>query len=322
MASAKLRLTCALPPSMAWASLVRRSIEAWGPLPLRKTEVDWPAKMLKSYNSLDDMLSEKLLIVFWFFQRREVFLSQERMTKWSRDRLDDYILLPVTPGYVSRIDCFFVSHFWRTKDHPDPDGTYLRLHQQELSWQPWLYIWTDWTCMPQHPRSPVEEVYFLRTLGTMSAIIRNCGFSWFYPPFEARLWILYEVAEHTLTAEGGLLRTSDIQIFLDHIGEMGREGVRATLAKYGYTCSYSRDAEFLTSWLELLFLLRRIPLDLDYARKILDELTWRPTGTKLFQTSEGILKLSADDGTLVLAGKHYTFTPFPIWVGLSVLCHW
>lgn len=155
------------------------------------------------------------------------------MQKWSRDRLDDYVLLPATNGFVSRTDCFFVSHFWHTKDDPDPGGKYLRLLQDELRPDTWSYIWLDWTCVPQHPRSQNEEAYFLRTLQTMSGIIRNSGFVWYYPPFEARLWILYEVAEYTLTCDEGFqtTETEDIRGFADHVKEMLQVGVRPTLDK-------------------------------------------------------------------------------------------
>ena len=86
------------------------------------------------------------------------------MQRWSRDRLNDYILLPATPGFVLRSNCFFVSHFWQTKDDPDPDSKYLRLLQDELQSQPWSYTRVNWTCIPQHPRSEKENVYLLRSL--------------------------------------------------------------------------------------------------------------------------------------------------------------
>jgi hypothetical protein len=136
------------------------------------------------------------------------------MKKWSRDVLDDYVLLPASPGFVMRRDCFFVSHFWRTQDHPDLDGEYLHLHQAELESQTWSYIWVDWTCMPQSPRLLPEEAYFHRYLQTMSGIIRNCSFTYFYPPFEPRLWILYEITEYVLTCSGGIGIISDIEPFL------------------------------------------------------------------------------------------------------------
>jgi hypothetical protein len=125
--------------------------------------------------------------MIWFFQRRSAFMSQTRMKKWSRDESDDYVLFPALNGFVTRGECLFVSHFWRTNDHPDPDGEYLRLHQAELESQAWSYIWVDWTCMPQGQRSVPEDAYFHRCLQKMSCIIRNRGFMYFYPPFEPGL---------------------------------------------------------------------------------------------------------------------------------------
>ncbi|KAB5581277.1 hypothetical protein GE09DRAFT_466330 [Coniochaeta sp. 2T2.1] len=187
--------------------------------------------------------------MFWFFQRRMSFLSQKTMQKRSRDRLDDYVLLPATYGFVTRTLCFFVSHFWHTKDDPDPNGKYLRLLRDNLRPQTWLYIWLDWTCAPQHPRTPVEQAYFLRTLQSVSGIIRNSGFVWYYPPFEPRLWIFYEVAEYTLTCDGGLesINTADMRTFTDHAKEMLQIGVRPMLAEHGYRCTYEHDMKFLTS---------------------------------------------------------------------------
>lgn len=86
--------------------------------------------------------------MYWFFQTRSAFMRQRRMKKWSRDNLDDYVLLPAAPGFITRKKCFFVSHFWHTKDDPDPDGECLLLHQRNFASQTWSYIWLDWTCIP------------------------------------------------------------------------------------------------------------------------------------------------------------------------------
>ncbi|OHF04115.1 hypothetical protein CORC01_00454 [Colletotrichum orchidophilum] len=212
-------------PKDPWKSLVERSINAW---PARMADMHRLAgDFLQHYSSLDDFLcAPQANLLFWFFQRRQAFLSQKRLSKWSRDRLADYILMPASNGFVSRAECLFVSHFWTTSDDPDPDGTNLRLHQNLLAPQSWLYIWVDWTCIPQHPRTEKEEAYFLRGLETMPGIIRNCGFSWFYPPFQARLWILYEIAEYSLTCDYGIEETEDNKEFVKHIQEMQEVGVR------------------------------------------------------------------------------------------------
>ena len=106
-----------------------------------------PSLTLSGYmerlSSLDEFLCKKpATAMWWFFQRREVFLSQKNMTKWSRHRLDDYVLLPAVPGIVGWMsaECFFVSHYWHSKDCPDFDGKYLRLLQQDLQKETWSYI--------------------------------------------------------------------------------------------------------------------------------------------------------------------------------------
>lgn len=308
MATSEGVSTCALPPIL---SLVRRSLEAWGSL-----QEDHPMVkgLLQRFTNLDDFLCENS-IMFWFFQKRESFLSQKTMTKWSRDRLNQYVLLPRVSGFVTRRECFFLSHFWQTRDHPDPDGTYLRLHQNQLRLQPWSYIWVDWTCAPQNPRSQPEELHFLWALKTMPAIIRNCGFSWFYPPFEARLWILFEIAEYTLSCEGGLAQTPDIVKYQEHIKEMIQVGVQPTLERHGYTCTFDRDKEFLTSRLEVLTLLPRLGINVLETRRMLDHITWNTSAQSIecYVAARGVLVVRLYEGILILNGERHRFTPFPKW---------
>ncbi|KFY33102.1 hypothetical protein V495_08431 [Pseudogymnoascus sp. VKM F-4514 (FW-929)] len=309
--------SCALPPHLAsWRSLVSRSIAAWDNLATTDQTIYkstyLPKCVLEECHSLDDFFKQNgKPQVFWFFQQRSAFMSQERMKKWSRNELDDYILLPASPGFVSRRDCFFVSHFWQTQEDPDPDGEYLRLHQAELEPQAWSYIWVDWTCMPQSPRLPREQVYFRRCLGTMSGIIRNCGFIYFYPPFKPRLWILYEITEFALTSSGEIAITPDIKLFLQHMDEMVTIGVQPTLAKHGYCCSFDHDRQYLTSWLELLVLLRRLDFDVDRVRRIMDTVTWLKSSHVFNYLGASVAELNMFEGTLVLDGERHTFTPFP-----------
>lgn len=104
----------------------------------------------------------------------------------------------------------------------------------------------------------------------MSDIIRNFGFIFFYAPFESRLWILYDV----LTCSGGIGMTSDIKPFIQHLDEMLEEGVQATLANHGYRCSYDRDKQHPTPWLELPVLLRRLHFSVDDIRTIMNHMIW------------------------------------------------
>jgi len=311
------------PPSVTWDSLVIRSIEASEVLARDVQGINKRIviEALQGYTCLDDFFCKAPnFMMFWFFQRRDAFLSQESMTKWSRNVLNDYVLLPAANGFVNRNECFFVSHFWRTQDHPDPDGECLRLLQAELQPQHWSYIWVDWTCIPQSPRSQAEEAYFIRSLETMSGIIRNCGFIWFYPPFEARMWILYEIAEYALTSSGNFEATPDIREFKDHVQEMVQTSVRSVLDKYSYRCTHDRDKAFLTSWLEILVLLNRLPIGIVDIRRLMDNMTWFPmTEAILVRTADAIWELSKFQGTLIRNGERYTFTPFPEWVSSPII---
>lgn len=150
--------TCALPPSLLWPRLVERSTASWdGPLHKPVDQKSREKETLRSYSNLEDFLvGASKGVMFWFFQRRDVFLMQEEMGKWSEDKLEDFVLLPATLGSVSRLDCMFLSHYWTSRDYPDPYGQALQLNQNQLRDQEWSYVWVDWTCTPQAPRSPAE----------------------------------------------------------------------------------------------------------------------------------------------------------------------
>lgn len=165
--------------------------------------------------------------------------------------------------------------------------------------------------MPQAPRTPVQEKYLRRTLDTVSGIIRNCAFVWFYPPFEPRLWILYEVAEYILTCSGEFPLADDIQVYTDHVNEMIEDGVCKVLKKHNYRCTFEHDRIFLTSWLELLVLLRRNHIDMDISRRLMNSVTWHPrTEVVMMPTPNGILKFDRFGGVLTLNNIEQTFTPF------------
>lgn len=278
--------------------------------------------MLRRWSSLDDFLgSSKPTCMFWFFQRSEVFLSQRTTAKWDRDRLDDYVLLPAMPGFVTRGECTLISHFWRTRN--DPGDEFLRRQQEGVRSNPCSYVWIDWSCMPQHPRSVKEDTYFRRALPTIPAIVRNAGFVCFYPPFQPRLWILYEVTEYFLTCLDGFEHIDEedpdlapMAPFRHHYNEMLREGVQPVLAKYGYRASVDRDTEYLLSWLDLIVLLTRVDVGLFDVRELLDRLTWEPSSGNIIHRTMGdaVIRLRRWDGTLAIDERVHTFKPFPTLV--------
>ena len=94
------------------------------------------------------------------------------------------------------------------------------------------------------------------------------------------------------------------------------------LKKYEYKCTYSRDEEFFTSWLELLVLLKKTDLDMIDIRRLMDHLTWfSMTGEDYYSDSlGGMVELKRFEGTLTRQGTVHTFTPFPRWVRPPRFC--
>jgi hypothetical protein len=102
---------------------VERSITVWNSVnSVGVDQTDFVRKnieMLRSLSSMEALLDNGQ---FWFFQLKESFIRQQFLMKWHPVRLDEYILLPIDYGFVNQEDCFFVSHYWHTREHPDPAG--------------------------------------------------------------------------------------------------------------------------------------------------------------------------------------------------------
>ncbi len=167
--------------------------------------------------------------------------------------------------------------------------------------------------MPQEPRSPLEEAYNLLIMQTMPAMIQECGFAFFYPQFEARLWILFEIAVYHLTCLAGIdTAAPEVARFADHIREMVNTGVATVLQNHGYSCSNALDRRFLTAWLEVLVILAQQQIPLRDLRNIIQQLTvFAHTDQATLLTEKGAVELRRFTGAIVLYGTRHTFTPFP-----------
>jgi hypothetical protein len=292
-------------------SLVERSITAWNSLNYVGTIGDKAGvfrrhtETLRRLDSVDTLLGTGVH-QFWFFQLRESFFRQNGMTKWHPGRLDEYILLPIDYGFVNNRDCFFVSHYWHTREHPDPDGRDLHLFRGDLVQQEWSYIWVDWTCMPQAPRSQVQQGYFQRMLRFIPALLRDCAFEWRFPAFEPRAWILFEVAEFVLTHEKHAV-TADIKPFVAHTIEMLKEGVRPIISKHRYACTNGSDLDFVIGWLELLVIVATIVPKITDRQQVLDWVDKSFVGR--CQCAELGIDIDKAVGVVSHNGKTYQFTP-------------
>src|SRR5438034_4785708 len=231
--------------SAAFQSLVGRSVTAWHSINYvgrsdKAVAVNEHTNDLSSLRSIEAVLESQQ---FWFFQIKEAFVRQNLFTKWDPNRLDEYILLPAECGFVSNRDCFFISHYWRTHEHPDPEGEDLRLCREDLETAEYSYIWVDWTCMPQVPRTEMQQRYFKRMLRRVPIIMTNCGFQWRYPKFEPRAWILLEAADLFLnhSVMGELDVPDDMKRFQSHVTQMLIAGVSRVTERYGYKCADEDD---------------------------------------------------------------------------------
>ena len=185
------------------------------------------------------------------------------------NRLEDYILLPIDYGFANNQDYFFISHYWRTREHPDLQGDNLRAFREDLQGMEWSNIWLDWTCMPQVPRSDVQQRYFNKMLWCIPMIVRDCAFAWRFPKFEPRAWILFEVAEYVLN-HSDVTITNDMEPFVSHALEMIKEGVSLVVDKYEYQCTSKGNSKLVIGWLEILAILAKVVPNVGTRQEILD----------------------------------------------------
>ena len=294
--------------SGSYPALVERSITAWHSLNfVGEDQARWLSyctELLRGLTSLETLLQNAQ---FWFFQSKESFIHQSLLMKWNPNDLDTYVLLPVHNGFVNKQDCFFVSHYWRTPQHPDPDGEDMRDFINDLRPLEWSYIWVDWTCLPQSPRSENQSTYFKRMLQFIPALVRECGMEWRFPNFAPRAWVLFEVAEYLFTISDSVTITDDIAPFFSHIIEMGTSGVRPVLSKYNYVCTNGSEMRLIIGWLELLIVLAKVVPNVGSRRYILDLVEKEEAGS-LSMPDLGI-RIDKVNGILSCNGTNYDFTP-------------
>ncbi|KAK3843120.1 MAG: hypothetical protein J3R72DRAFT_441663 [Linnemannia gamsii] len=301
----------------SFQSLVERSIKALSTINFvgeyrdREETINLRISRLRSLRSIDDVLKS---CEYWFFQRRDYFMSQSCFPKWSAASFDGYILISVDIGFTNNKDCLFVSHFWRTRSDPDPEGVDLSLFQDDQRGLEWSYIWVDWTCLPQAPRTYAEDSYFQTMLRRIPSLVQDCGFSWRFPAFEPRAWVLYEVATFRLNHSFPGKFPDDIQPFLLHVQEMVEKGVTPTLKKYGYRCTNQSDLQLVTGWLEILVILfNNVQGETSHHRasirqNIMRDL-YKPSSVVNYLFHE--VYIDKEVGTITMDGITHTFNPIP-----------
>jgi len=234
-------------------------------------------------------------------------MKQSRYKKWDPNSLDDYVLLPVAVGFVNKKDCFFVSHYWRTMEHPDPEAVDYQLVREDLRGLDWSYVWLDWTCLPQGQRTERQNKYFRRMLHQIPTLIRECGFEWQYSSFQPRLWILFEVAANMLM-HPSYTATDDIKPFFTDVQRMVHEGVGRVIDERKYRCTNKSDGKLVTGWLELLIQISKLLPDLASRRTLFDAIESPSFGDVSFYDTEHI-EVDKAMGVIFFKGDTYDFTP-------------
>ena len=184
-------------------------------------------RVLKCIETLRNLTSLEALLEngqFWFFQRKECFIRQKLLMKWDPDRLDTYILLPVHYGFVNNQDCFFVSHYWRTREHPDPNGQDMGLFLEDIGLGGMVLHLGGLDLLAAGPAelksrgSTSKECYvsFPRLSGTAPL---NGDF-----PLSNRVHGFSSRLENTYSAHTDYTVTDDLSPFISHVKEMTRRG--------------------------------------------------------------------------------------------------
>ena len=137
-------------------------------------------------------------------------------------------------------------------------------------------------------------------------LVRDCAFTWRFPPFEPRAWILFEVAEYLLNHTAPII-TLDVQDFASHVKEMFKEGVRPVISKHGYVCTNGGDLPLVIGWLEVLVILRKCVPNAGTRQEIFDWINRSYVGV-YFNPILGI-EIDKTKGVVSCNGTTYLFTP-------------
>jgi len=107
--------------------------------------------------------------MFWFLVADKVRESGDvrllKMQDLLRERPDWLERRPVSPldACTRRLigDHVAVSHRWEDDQEPDAEGAQMVAIKSFLLQRPRVkYLWVDYSCMPQHPRTPPEQRAF------------------------------------------------------------------------------------------------------------------------------------------------------------------
>jgi len=111
------------------------------------------------------------------------------------ERCGKQMTLSFLKSQINPIKFLFVSHRWDDKDDPDPNSDQLHLIKRFLNLNPsFKFVFYDFSCMWQNPRSPKQDEEFKNNLLALSEVVTKCSTLILHSPdYSDRGWCLMEL---------------------------------------------------------------------------------------------------------------------------------
>ena len=213
--------------------------------------------------------------VFTFFVKKRAILKMSRFVKWEEMNLEDFVIFPLGEGIINNTDFLFFSHFWRTPNHPDPEGVDLKYLQIDLDNDPAHYFWIDYCCVPQTSKNKVCTAYVEKSLFKIPYLIQNCAWDYRYIANDNRnrAWIFFETFIHHLCSISVPQITKKNLKYYRLMHEFLNSGrsVKDFLKIKGFTTASNGDLQYICKTLCILLKLRSITYSPHFVRFICEQ---------------------------------------------------
>ena len=242
-----------------------------------------------------------------FFVRREAIEKMALLTVWEDIPPTSLFIVPLADLVVNNTDFMFFSHFWRTREHPDPEGCDLRYLQKLNSNETAKYIWIDFCCIPQRDMSSNEERYAKVMLSRIPKLLQLCCWDWHYVDDDSRnrAWIFFEIFLTLL-----LSVYKDPPLFSQHekyktlIDDFlqSKSSVQIFTEDKKFSTSSRGDLTYICNTLSVILKLRSIPqTPVIWTRQIISHMTNIILSSPPMDNPQGVVHLvggpQADFGT-------------------------
>ena len=224
---------------------------------------------------IGDLITNNFCSVF--FVRRDALFRMEKFVVWE-DVPSEWLFVAQFLEVINNRDFMFFSHFWRTREHPDPEGEDLQFLKSALAdlTEPAKYIWIDFCCLPQRQETKEETRYADVMLSKIPYLLQNCCFIWFYVKNDNRnrAWIFYEVFLTVLLIHLPQIHDLDPK-YVNLITEFLNTGesVSAFINRNNLNTSSQGDLTYICNSLTAILKLRSFQYPISWTRQIIAQMT-------------------------------------------------